>query len=174
VGGGAMPNTGGVAGGVMITGGRTASGGVIGIGGQPASDAWPIPCVPAQWECSSYTLCSSKSCDDQPWIVPDFPVDCVCNPNRPKSVEDCPEDESFVCRVAASNTYDQDFEYHCEMVAFECSCTPTIVTPPDYPDYVNCSDMCLSVFADGDGMDCNIANGDSREILCGCAWVYLD
>jgi hypothetical protein len=144
VGGSPLRSTGGA---MIASGGApVASGGRINWG---PTDGGPIPCPPAQWDCSSQRLTCTEA-----WVMP---AGCACDSSRPTSAADCGSNQTFICRAA-----DTDSDAHA--VPFECACVP-------WQD--DCGSACDRGIQppEGDGYLCEMTAQGS--VLCGCAWVYL-
>jgi hypothetical protein len=86
-----------------------------------------------------------------------MPTGCACDPSRPTTADDCGPDETFVCRKAE----DTD----AEVVPFECACVPLQID--------DCYGACIAGIYPraGDGYECETT--PKGDVLCGCAWVYL-
>jgi hypothetical protein len=176
--GGAV-GTGGLAtGGTFVTGGTGAianvNGGTSGDGGantgtgsNPGTVGTSMPyidsasfdpsCPPTQWSCSREQL----EC-----TYPDgyrLPQGCLCDPGRPRSIDDCTSTETFVCLRGA---YTSDGTALSEPTPFECACIPR-------KSY--CRDACdIAWPIAGGGLECvDDPDAGSAVALCSCAFIYL-
>jgi len=122
----------------------------LGIGGtsgaSAAGGAPPTDCPPSQWTCANDDNCSYET----GWT----PVNCKCDPARPKSAANCPAGQTFTCR---STSYGSAEPY-----GFECSC----VTPTD----TRCS--CYTAYPSSNYYNCDTQSVPDTT-LCGCAIALL-
>jgi len=149
-------------GGAGGSGGPGGSGGFVidagvGTGGSVARDGGPMPCVPAQWDCSS----ASPSCSFDPMGY-ELPQGCACDGTRPRSEAECAANESFTCLKAAYVAG----EPLTNPVSFECSCVPS---------QESCDLMCREAFDNGATYPtCELGVDEPPStVLCGCAVVVL-
>lgn len=162
--GGTM-TTGGTAGINGASGGITSDGGAsMGTGGvsMPSIDSVaPDPsCPPTQWSCWDSTSIREQQCNEPYGYY--VPHGCVCDSSRPRSIDDCGMNETFVCLKGG---YTSDGTPLSESVPFECSCIPR-------QSY--CQSACDLVWPiTGGGLFCDNPDAGTDSVLCGCAFIYL-
>lgn len=127
----------GVAGAIGISG----ASGAAGSGGAPALD-----CPPSQWTCTGPESCSYET----GWS----PLNCKCDPSRPKSPGSCGAGQTFTCLGAGAN----GMQY-----GFECACVP---------NSGGCT--CSAAFGSRQGgpLQCD-EDTSTKTTLCGCAVILL-
>lgn len=121
------------------SGGVTGSGGThLGSGGVPMPDEpmstgglptlvpGPFDCEPAQLTCTMVSdYCYRNDQLDMSGVQ--LPDSCVCDGEKPLSVEDCAEGEIFVCRRAVLDSlqrrFDRTVDFDCRCVADEAECS---------------------------------------------------
>jgi hypothetical protein len=166
--GGVITPVGGGSGGVItpVVGG-TAGAITLGIGGsviggaEGSGNPAPIPCSPAQWDCSANPPQCAFDGKLWEWVLPES---CTCDGSRPRTAADCSQGESSVC---LAGTLAADGTRLDPVVPFECSCVPK-------QNY--CEFSCEAAFSPSGYYSfptCSEPPGGSGSILCGCAFVIL-
>lgn len=132
--------------GVAGAGGTSNAAGASGSGS--GSGGAPLDCPTTQWTCAGPDSCEYET----GWT----PVNCKCDPNRPRSPLNCAPGQTFTClgaRFASGAWY-----------GFECSCVPSSSTS-------GCT--CDDAFGTSQGHVQCADEAIPQITLCGCAVVLL-
>jgi hypothetical protein len=149
-GGGSLPsggNTGIGDGDIIIIG----SGGSLPEGGTHMGGAHGLGCPPEQWDCSDIPY-------DCSWQESELLGNCVCDPTKPRSQNDCPAGTAFTCMEGI----ERDANYVGTHLPFACDCLP---------QEVNCLDQCRPLV--DYPSDCFEPTDDFVGYLCGCELPVL-
>lgn len=132
-------------------------------GGNATVDAGSVDlnCPPSQWSCNEGAMYCDYSVGYEFTVSSEtsVPNGCACDPNRPVTADDCASSETFVCLKGGTPNGSAILT-----VPIECSCVPRDIS---------CQAACDAAWPiPGGGLQCE-DSADAAQVLCSCAFIYL-